>query len=133
MPPKAHAWKHPVEDLERFRGLKHHQESKIEVSHQVGRWIGLAFRATNDIDKKIDCSLHHQNTAGKASMKKIQSKAKKSRSRKKRPAAVIEEENDDDRHGQLLLSMNLLEIVDDFPTSLEMSVASRKRQLAMEA
>lgn len=27
--PKAHAWHHLVQDLERFRGLKHNQESKI--------------------------------------------------------------------------------------------------------
>jgi len=56
-PPKAHAWWHLVDNLERFRGPKHHQESKIEVSHQVGKRVDLLFWAVNDIDKKIDCSL----------------------------------------------------------------------------
>mgnify|MGYP000204837613 CR=1 FL=1 len=54
VPPKAHAWWHLIDDLERLRGLKHHQESKIEVSHQVGKPVDLLFRAVNDIEKKID-------------------------------------------------------------------------------
>jgi len=130
VPPKAHAWQHLVDDLERFRGLKHHQESKTEVSHQIGRRIDLIFRSANDIDKKIDCSMRHQCMAEKASMKEIQAKAKTSRSRK-RTASVVDEE-DNDRHTKLLLLLAMDDIIDNFPTLTQLGIASRKRQLELE-
>ena len=88
VPPKAHAWWHLLQDLERFRGLKHHSESKIEKAHQTGRKIDLLFRAVNDIDKKIESSFRHQHTAAKPSMQVVQRTVKESRS-KKRTSAVL--------------------------------------------
>ncbi|CAB9523753.1 expressed unknown protein [Seminavis robusta] len=45
LPPKIHMLAHLVEDLERFRGMKFHHESKIEVAHQIGKRIDYRFRS----------------------------------------------------------------------------------------
>jgi len=129
VPPKAHAWWHLVEDLERFRGLKHHQESKIEVSHQVGRKIDLLFRSVNDREKKIECSLRHQHTMDKPSMKLIQSEVQKKRSRKRKASSDDTNSDVNDRHAGLLL---LSEIEDDFPTLQQLAVDDRRRETESE-
>jgi len=131
VPPKAHAMWHLLNDLERFRGMKYHQESKIEEAHQIGKRIDLLFRAVNDIDKKIDCTMRHQHTGDKASMKVIQAAVKEDRSRK-RTTAIVEDE-DNDRRTQLLLLLTLDEIVDDFPPLMDVAIEARKRELEQEA
>jgi len=131
VPPKAHAMWHLLEDLERFRGLKCHQESKIERAHQIGKRIDLLFRVVNDIDKKIDCTMRHQHTADKASMKVIQETVKENRSRGKRTAAVVEDE-DNDRHAQLMLLLSTEEIDGEFPPLMDVAIASRKLELQQQ-
>jgi len=64
-------------------------------------------------------------------MKMIQAKVKEVRGRK-RPAIELEDDVNE-RHGQLLLLLELSEIVDDFPSLLELAIASRKRQQELEA
>ena len=132
VPPKAHAWWHLLVDLERLRGLKHHQESKIEVSHQVGRKIDLLFRSINDIEKKIDCSLKQQCSQAKPSMQLIQEEVKKKRARprKRKAPSPTEEEEEKDRHRGLL---ELPEIDGDFPSLLDVDVNDRRRSIALEA
>lgn len=127
VPPKAHAWWHLLVDLERLRGLKSHQESKIEVAHQVGKKIDLLFRAVNDINKKIDASLAHQHTMNKASMQMIQATVKEKRSRKRNR----EEGNDDsngEHHGRLQ-TLSLPEIDAFFPTLKELAKIDRMKEL----
>ena len=128
MQPKAHAWWHLLDDLERLRGLKYHQESKIEVSHQVGRRIDLLFHAVNDVEKKIECSLKYQHTSAKPSMLKIQSDVKEKRSRKRKAADDNGDADVQNRHRELLL---LAEIVEHFPSLQQLSVAARKEDVAV--
>jgi len=108
VPPKAHAWWHLLDDLDRLRGSKHHSESKIEMAHQVGKWIDLLFRAVNDMEKKIQCSFRHQHAMLKASMGLIQKTVGQARSRKR--TADVPEDNDNDRHGRIMLLLALTEI-----------------------
>jgi len=129
VPPKAHAWWHLLDDLERLRGLKHHSESKIEVAHQVGRRIDLLFRSVNDMTKKIECGMRFQYTSEKASLQSIQADVKESRSRKRK--ADVLEDQEDDRHRQMLLLLELPEIVDEFKSLEQMSVDDRKEELAL--
>jgi len=76
VPPRAHAWWHLLDDLDRLRGLKHHAESKIEKAHQDGHRVDLLFRGVNDIQKKIEGSLRYQHTMVKAEMRVLQEKVK---------------------------------------------------------
>ena len=133
VPPKAHALWHLLDDLGRLRGLKHHSESKIEVAHQVGRKVDLSFRSVNDIDKKIECSLRHQHTMGKASMQLTQAELKESRSRKRPATAIDDDEQEADRHGKILELSNLPEIVEVFPTLESLAIASGKLTMGEEA
>ena len=129
VPPKAYAWQHLVVDLDRFRGLKHHSESKIEVSQQVGRRVDLMFRSVNDLDKKIESSLRCQHTLAKPSTLQIQQQVKASRSRKRTAVALNQEDGDGDRHGQMMALLNLPEIVDDFPSLDALVIADRKEEI----
>jgi len=126
VPPKAHAWWHLLEDLDRFRGLKHHSESKIEKSHQDGRRVDLLFWGVNDVEKKIVASLRYQHTMAKPDMKMLQAKVKQSRKRKATPAVAEEDDSDRDRHAGILLLLSLPEIDDEFPSLTELAVAGRK-------
>jgi len=127
VPPKAHNWWHLLEDLERFRGLKHHSESKIEKSHQDGRRVDLLFRGANDVEKKIIASLRHQHALAKPEMKVLQSKAREQQSRKRKAVAVQEDgEDDDERHRGTLLLLDSPEVNDHFPSFAELAVAGRK-------
>jgi len=130
VPPKAHAWQHLVVDLERLRGLKHHSESKIEVSHQIGRKIDLLFRSVNDIEKKIECSLRHQHTQDNPVMTRTQQIVQDDRSRKRR-ADVLENDVNNDRNSYVLLLLNSAEIADEFPSLDALAVADRKREAAL--
>jgi len=119
-----------LEDLERLRGLKHYQESKIEVAHQVGKRVDLMFCAVNDTEKKIECSLRFQHTMEKASMRLIQEEAKDKQSRKRTTDEI--EQHDNDRASQLLLLLMLPEIDDEFPTLLKLAVVGRKNKTAVD-
>jgi len=134
VPPKAHAWWHLLEDLERLRGLKHHSESKIEKAHQDGRRIDLLFRGVNDVEKKIIASLRYQHTMVKPDMKMLQAKVKEKRSRK-RKASIVDADNEDDvnvvdRHRDILLLLEMPEVNDPFPSLKELAVSGRKSALA---
>ena len=121
VPPKAHAWWHLVADLDRLRGLKHHQESKIEVSHQIGRKIDLLFRSVNDTEKKIDASLRYLHTSDDQSMKKVQETVKESRSRKRKSVDA----EDAGRHGPQLEALDWPEIEDLFLSLTELAMIDR--------
>ena len=131
-PPKAHAWQHLVVDLERLRGLKHHSESKIEVSHQIRKKIDLLFRSVNDIEKKIECSQVHHHTQQDPAMKKIQQTVKDNRSRKRTAAALEDNLDVNNRQGQITLLLQLPEIDDEFPTLESLALDDRKREAAAE-
>ena len=122
VPLKTHGWGHLVVDLERFRGLKHHQESKIEVAHQVGRKIDLLFRAVNDIEKKIDSSLSHQHTMAKPEVQLLQGKVAASQARKRK---AVDDGNECHGHADRSAILNLPEIDDFFPSLLELAKTTR--------
>ena len=124
VPPKAHAWHHLLVDLDRLRGLMHHQESKIKVSHQVGRRIDLLFRSVNDVNKKIDCSLL-QHTMEKSSMQQIQKDVAANRSRGKKRKATAE---DEEASTQRNFVLNAAEIEDEFPSLIALAVADTLAQ-----
>jgi hypothetical protein len=61
VPPKVHAWQHLVNDLEKLRGMKYHQEAKLETAHQDGVKTELRFRAmAGSLEKKIKATVKYQ-------------------------------------------------------------------------
>jgi len=107
--------------------LKNHQESKIEVSHQVGRKIDLLFRVVNDIEKKIDSSLTHQHTMAKPELQMLQNKVAASRSRKRKST-----DDGDVGHADRFAIMELPEVDDFFPSLLELAKTTRMSAQASE-
>ena len=123
VPPKAHAWHHLVVDLERLRGLKHHQESKIEVAHQIGKRIDLLFRGITDIDKKIQCALRYHHTQQAPTVRKAQEAVAQDRSRKRKaPSSSTADESNSNNVRHLL---DLPEICSQFPDLLELAKQDR--------
>jgi len=129
IPPKAHSWWHLLDDLERQRGLKHHAESKMEKSHQIGRHVYLTFRAVNDVDKRIDSSLRCQHTMSKASMQVIQSEVKEARSCKRNQE---EDNNVNDRHAQLIALLEMPATTEEFLSVKELALIDRRHELEAE-
>ena len=109
-------------DLERFCGLRHHQESKIEVAHQVGRKIDLLFRAVNDMEKKIDSSLSHHHTMAKPEVQMLQGTVAASQARKRK---TIDDGNECHGHADRVAILSVPEIEDFFPSLLELAKTSR--------
>lgn len=132
-PPKVHAWQHFVLDLERFRGLKQHHESKIEVSHQVGRKTDLRFRAmAGNINKRIQAASKYQANLRDPAMLARQAEIQQQRSRKlgsKAKAAkemkIVEQKRCKQAHRDAVL--DLPEITEDFPSVLQLTIVDRER------
>ncbi|CAB9516298.1 hypothetical protein SEMRO_773_G200450.1 [Seminavis robusta] len=81
-PPKVHSWQHLGDNLERLRGMLYHQESKIEVAHQVGKATDLRFRALGgNIERKIACSLQYQANLADPQVKSAQEEVRAARAR----------------------------------------------------
>jgi hypothetical protein len=121
--------KHLIEDLSRLRGMKHHQESKIEVAHQIGVKTELRFRAmAGSIEKKIKASLKFQANMTDAATRAKQEEVRLSRARRfgeKAKAARLERQEEKKRlkehHKESVLS--LAEILEgEFHSMLELAV-----------
>ena len=55
VPPKVHVWQHLIHDLDKLRGMKSHQEAKLESAHQDGVKTDLRFRAmAGSLDSQED-------------------------------------------------------------------------------
>ena len=83
VPPKVHTWHHLVQALDRFRGLKFHNESKIEVAHQVGKRTALRFRSlAGGLDRMMESTTQFQANINDPAMKARQIEVNEQRSRK---------------------------------------------------
>ena len=134
-PPKVHAWQHLASDLDRFRGLKYHNESKIEVSHQIGRQTELRFRSmAGSVEKKIKAASKFQANLQDPAMKARQQEIniKRSRNFGTKAKAAKQTKNAETKRAKLnhLQSIILLpEITDSFPSMLELlTVIDRKNR-----
>ena len=133
-PPKVHAWQHLVLDLDRFRGLKYHNESKIEVSHQVGRQTELRFRAmAGSVEKKIKAASRFQANLQDPAMKARQQEIQQKRSRKFGTKATQAKQAREAQTKRSKLShiqsiLLLPEITESFPSMLELTIIDRKNR-----
>jgi hypothetical protein len=139
VPPKVHTWQHLIEDLGRLRGMKSHQEAKLETAHQDGVKTDMRFRSlAGSIDKKIKCSVKYQANMTDPATKAKQEEVKASRARKlgaKSKADRQAKENEMKRQKQSHKTsiLSLPEITDELPSMLELTVIDqlRKQQQAI--
>jgi len=130
--PKVHAWQHLVQDLDRLRGMKHHQEAKIEIAHQIGKRTELRFRAlAGSIDKKIKCAMKYQANLHDPATRAMQELVRVERSRKlgektKARNQLKEADSKRRKHEHLESILTLPEILEDFPSLLELTVRDRQ-------
>ena len=116
-----------------MRGLKYHQESKIEVAHQVGRKTDLRFRAlAGSVDKKIDCTLKYQSNLTDPATKAAQQEVKRMRARKygekalqNRAAKVANKHEETEARIKKILAAP--ELTEAFPTLLDLTVMDRQQ------
>ena len=138
-PPKVHMWRHLVEDLERLRGMKYHNESKVEVAHQIGRQTESRFRAmAGSVKRKIKAAMQFQaNLADPATKAKIAhiraarsrqfgDKTKEARQQKKEAAKRLKQDD-------ILAVLNLPEIEDTLLGVLDLTIIDRQAELAESA
>ena len=132
VPPKVHAWQHLVHYLEALRGMKYHQESKIEVAHRIGKETELQFRSlAGSIKKKIKCALKYQANLMDEATKARQEEVKVSRARNlgeksKATKAAKAEAAKKQKQADVNAVLNLPEIDGDFPSVLELTVRDRQ-------
>ena len=128
VPPKVHVWQHLIEDLERLRGMKYHQESKIEAAHQHGVKADMRFRAmAGSIEKKMTASLKYQANMTDPATRAKQEEVSLARRRKLGDKAKAGRNDRDDNtkrqketHKEEVLA--LPENKDELPTMLELAV-----------
>lgn len=132
VPPKVQGWQHLLEDLEKLRGMKWHQEAKIELAHQDGRRkTDLRFRAMKEnVKKKIKYALQYQANMNDQATRAKQKEFRKARARKftqqsieARQGALDSKKRAKQFHAGELLG--LPEINKDFPFVLELAVRDR--------
>jgi len=132
--PKVHAWQHLVQDLDRLRGMKHHQEAKIEIAHQIGKRTELRFRAlAGSIDKKIKCAMKHQANLDDPATRAMQEVVRISRARKlgEKTKARNQLKYEDSKRvklDHLNSALALPEIEEDFPSLLELTITDRQAE-----
>jgi hypothetical protein len=126
MPPKVHAWHHLVEDLDRLRGMKYHQESKIEVAHQTGKKTDLRFRAmAGSIQKKIKCTTKYQANISDPKVLAKQAEIREKAARKYRSNRPAIDSSKRRKSDDIKAIIDLPEIAGDFPNMLELTVIDR--------
>lgn len=131
-PPKVHVWQHIALDLERFQGLKNHNEAKIEVSHQVGWQTALRFRAlAGDIERKIKAASRFQANLEDPAMKARQIEIQQQRARKLGAKAEAKKSMKAQEHKRMKQEhihamLDLPEIDASFPSMLELTIIDRQ-------
>jgi hypothetical protein len=131
VPPKVHVWQHLLEDLERFRGLKYHQESKIEVAHQVGKDTDQRFRSlAGSVERKIKCAMKYQANLSDPKTKAKQAevhaiRARKTGEKSKQAKQQKLEAAKRNKTSHIASILDLPEIQGNFPSLLELTVIDR--------
>jgi hypothetical protein len=131
VPPKVHVWRHLIEDINRLRGMKYHQESKLETAHQDGVKADLRFRAmAGSITKKIKASLKYQANMAAPAIRAKQEEINQERARKvgekskeAKQKRLIDAKRQKSNHRSAILA--LPEITANLPTMLELTVTDR--------
>ena len=132
-PPKVHMWQHLIEDLERFRGLKFHNESPIEVAHQTSMKTDTRYKALaggRSINKKIGCVSQYE-----ANLKDPRVLAEQARIQKERARKLGEKSKANKELRQQEIKMRRLESIDsildlpeieyELPSFLDLLVVDR--------
>jgi hypothetical protein len=132
VPPKVHVWQHLIEDLDRLRGLKSHQESKLETAHQDGVKLDLRFRAMagGSLEKKIKCSMKYLENMKDPATKAKQEEVKRERARKlgdkskaSKDAKRAEAKRQRQDHKESILELPQIE--GELPSMLELAIIDR--------
>ena len=111
--------------------MKHHQESKIEVAHQVGVRTDLRFRAmAGSLQRKIECSMQFQanlqDPATKAAQEEVrQARARKLGEKSKRAQLERKDKAKKAKQDHIASILELPEIEGDFPCNLDLTIADK--------
>lgn len=131
-PVKAHMWFHFIDDLERFRGMKHHHESKAETAHQDGRKLEMILRNVADIEEKIDVGLKYIATKEDPNLQGKQRQVHLERSRRFKDTSK-RLKNKQLRKRQKTVDiesvLELPEITDHYPSLLELGKLDRMTEI----
>ena len=135
-PPKVHVWHHLARDLNRLRGLKNHNESKIEVSHQVGKQTELWYQAlaANGL-KKVNATMQYQANLDDSKLKERQAEVTGERARKFKSKTKWEERAEEKKRSKsdhINSVLELPEINDEFPSLLELTMVDIAEEDAEE-
>ena len=133
VPPKVHSWQHLKEDLRRLKGMKQHQESPIEVAHQIGGQSSLRFRAlAGSTERKIQNELKWDANSKDPAVLATQEAVRAARARNFGPEARAKREKKQamkkkakQSHIEEVLSWP--EITGKFPSLLELTIEDRRR------
>lgn len=130
IPPKVHMRWHLVDDLERLRGMKHHQESKLEVAHQKGVCVDSRFRSMAGNTRKIVAIAKYEANMDDPATFAVQEQVREARacnfsikSREKKAVDESEAKRQMDNH--IADIMNAPEIDGSFPFLLELTIVDR--------
>ena len=117
IPMKVHAWQHLAEDLERYRGLKTHNEEAMERAHQAGMKDDYRLHAVRNFKVKTLSVLKNSATVAQDGVKEMLEDTEAKRKRKKRKATIENEiEAKKDRAAYLRSILLLPEMEDEFPS-----------------
>ena len=134
VPPKVHSWQHLKEDLRRLKGMKQHQESPIEVAHQIGGQSSQCFRAlAGSTERKIQNELKWDANSKDPAVLATQEGVRAARARNFGPEARAKREKKQamkkkakQSHIEEVLSWP--ELTGKFPSLLELTIEDRRSE-----
>ena len=127
IPMKVHAWSHMLEDLHKYRGMKHHNEEPIERQHQEGRRHDSRLRALRDFETKTMSILRQSATSDMEEIQKMHKDTEDKKKSRKRKLTEVDGLTAAAERAAYLKSIPLLAPLNDkYPSLLELEMSYRR-------
>lgn len=129
VPVKVHMWQHLLSDLQRFRGLKSHNDSHIERAHQVGVKDNRRYCGLRNFQMKTEAILKGRATVQKSEVQSMLKDTEDKQRRNKKPRVDSKEQvSVTARQVYLRSILNLPPTVEKFPSLDELAKLSLQHQ-----